>query len=54
MSWTDFKWYRKFRKGKWYRYTMTGQLPGCYGTFWRRHEWPPHRYYELIDIEYWQ
>jgi len=26
--------YRKFKGGTWYKYEMSGELSGCYGTFW--------------------
>lgn len=46
-----FKFYRRWKGGIWYKYEMTGQLPGCYGIFWSRIKLPTHRYYNLIKTE---
>jgi hypothetical protein len=51
-SFSTYRWYRKLRKGTWYHYRMSGELPGCYGTIWTRQLWEPHRYYNLIGTEH--
>jgi len=47
----NFRWFRKYIGGDWFKYQMTGQLPGCWGSWWTIKKLPPHRYYELIKTE---
>ncbi len=30
----DFRLYRYYKGGTWYKHEMSGELPGCYGSFW--------------------
>ena len=48
---SSLKLYRKLVGGIWYKYQMTGQLPGCYGSFWNNELWPSHRYYIVTSVE---
>jgi len=47
-----FKLYRKYKGGIWYKQTLTGELPCCWGSWWTRKPHPPHRYYFTEKIEY--
>lgn len=47
----SFKWFRKWVGGNWYKYEMSGQLPGCYGSWWSTKLLTPHRYYNLVKTE---
>jgi hypothetical protein len=42
-----FRIYRAIRGGKWFKHEMTGQLPGCYGSWWSRDK-DHHPRYEAI------
>lgn len=46
-----FKWFRKLVGGKWFKYSMTGELPNCYGSWWQIGKRPIHRYCEIIADE---
>lgn len=35
---TDFKLYRWYIGGIWYKYQMSGEIPNCYGTFWSQYK----------------
>ena len=47
----NYKWFRKFIGGVWFKYEMTGELPGCYGHLWSKKIEPSHRYYIITEIE---
>lgn len=48
---SNYHFFRKFIGGTWFRYDMTGQLPGCYGHWWTKKQEPEHRYYKLTKTE---
>jgi hypothetical protein len=37
LSLEKFRLYRMLLGGKWYKHTMNGELPNCYGSFWARY-----------------
>lgn len=37
--------------GIWYKQTMSGELPGCYGSWWTKEPLKPHRYHYIEKIE---
>ena len=39
--------------GVWYKQSMSGELPGCYGSWWTQHPHPPHRYHYTEKTEDW-
>jgi len=46
-----FKWYRKWRGGRWYKHENTYQLPGLlFTSFWARYG-EINRYTKVVDIE---
>lgn len=45
----NFKFFRKFIGGKWYRHELNGQIP-IYGTFWARYG-TINRYTKVIETE---
>lgn len=49
-----WRWYRRRRGGSWYKYRMTGELPGTTGSFWSQQRHEPHRYYDLVAEEHWK
>ncbi len=47
----NIKLYRFFCGGVWYRHEMTGELPGCYGSWWSRKYDHHPRYEAITEIE---
>lgn len=50
----NLKWYRWLCGGTWYKHTMTGELPGCYGSWWSREESHHPRYERIEKVEKYQ
>ena len=50
-SLASWRLYRAIRGGRWYKQTMTGELPGCFGSWWTRTPLFPHRYHFTEIIE---
>lgn len=42
---------RRLIGGKWYKQTMSGELPNCYGSWWTKHPHSPHRYHYIERIQ---
>lgn len=51
-SWlTYIQAYRALRGGKWYKQTMSGELPGCYGSWWTKYPLRDNRYHFIEKVE---
>ena len=37
--------------GTWYKQTMSGELPNCYGSWWTKNPLKPHRFHYTEKIE---
>ena len=37
--------------GTWYKQTMSGELPNCYGSWWTKNPIKPHRFHYTEKIE---
>ena len=37
--------------GIWYKQTMSGELPGCYGSWWTKEPLKPNRFHYTEKIE---
>jgi hypothetical protein len=37
--------------GTWYKQTMSGELPNCYGSWWTKEPLKPHRFHYTEKIE---
>ena len=44
----NFRMVRMYKGGTWYKHTMTGELPGCHGSWWSR-TCSHHRRYVYIE-----
>ena len=42
--------YRYYKGGVWYKHEMSGELPGCYGSFWADYG-TINEYTNIIKIE---
>lgn len=45
------RFYRAMRGGIWYKQTMSGELPGCYGSWWTKNPLTPNRYHYTEKTE---
>ena len=50
LSLENYRFYRCFSGGIWYKHSMSGELLGCYGNFWARYN-KLNRYTDVIKIE---
>ena len=47
---SDFRLYRYFKGGIWYKHQMNGELPRCYGSYWAKYG-KVNRYTDIIKTE---
>ena len=51
MDLKNIRFIRMLVGGKWYKQTMSGELPNCFGSWWTRQPLPKHRYHYIEKIE---
>lgn len=47
---SDFRLYRYYKGGIWYKHKMNGELPNCYGSYWAKYG-KINRYTDIVKIE---